>query len=89
MESVGHLWKLYTRYHYATEILAFPRPDGFASFHTWLGFNVLTYPQFLQYTQRGVLQLNVDVMRKIMTGTGEKILHPFKQLKFFTQTFLN
>lgn len=60
------LFTLLERYHSATEAVAFPLPQGYNSFLAYLAHRCLPHLVFMQYVQRGVLQLNVDVLREIV-----------------------
>ncbi|CAL4078485.1 unnamed protein product, partial [Meganyctiphanes norvegica] len=66
-EGVAHrLLLLLERYHSATEAVAYPLPQGYNSFLAYLTYRCQPHHVFMQYVRRGVLQLNVDVLREII-----------------------
>ncbi|XP_066983004.1 protein pigeon [Macrobrachium rosenbergii] len=66
-EAVANrLFTLLERYHSATEAVAYPLPQGYNSFLSYLAYRCLPHHVFMQYVRRGVLQLNVDVLREII-----------------------
>lgn len=67
------LFVLFERYYFAIDSLAFPLPQGFSSFFTYLGYRVFSTPRFIDYVRANVFQVNIDVMKAIMAGAKIKL----------------
>ncbi|XP_050425482.1 protein pigeon isoform X2 [Adelges cooleyi] len=66
-EQRRSLFTVLQRYAHAADTLAFPLPQGFSSFITYLGYKVLSNSIFNQHIRCNSFLLNVDVMKKILT----------------------
>ncbi|KAK7102915.1 protein pigeon-like [Littorina saxatilis] len=76
------LFQIYERVFLVTQEHAFPRPSGFSSYFTALGFKCLTSSLFLQYVDRGILQLTPDFILQLLDDLDDDTDEENSETKF-------
>lgn len=69
------------RYASTIDVLAYPTPQGFSSFFTYLAYKTLPFNTFVQYVQAKALSLQIDVMKVILPDVGDDFIGVKKKLQ--------
>ncbi|CAH1117279.1 unnamed protein product [Phaedon cochleariae] len=78
------MFKLLEKYYMAVQAIAFPLPQGFTSFFAYLGYKTMEFRMFLQYVDRHVFELQVDIMKIIMAEPENTKADVHKKLRLLS-----